>query len=74
MMVLVSVPQEVSSLQFTDISDRSVKVQWTAPEQTNGILRGYTLVYMMKDKPETTKVFNFSSEIQSYNVEQLQVR
>ncbi|KAL0272261.1 UNVERIFIED_CONTAM: hypothetical protein PYX00_005306 [Menopon gallinae] len=66
------VPEEVSSLQFTDISDRSVKVQWTPPEQTNGILRGYTLMYMMKDKPETTKVLNFTSEVHSYNVEQLQ--
>lgn len=66
-------PEEISSLQFSDVSDRAVKVLWTPPKQTNGILRGYTLVYMMKDRPETTKVLNFSADVQSVKVEHLQV-
>ncbi|KAK6637522.1 hypothetical protein RUM44_007944 [Polyplax serrata] len=66
------VPEEVSSLQFDDVSDRSVRVVWTPPNKSNGILRGYTVIYMMKDKPETTKVLNFTSETQSVRVEHLQ--
>lgn len=71
---LATVPEEVSSLQFDDVSDRSVRVVWTPPNKSNGILRGYTVIYMMKDKPETTKVLNFTSETQSVRVEHLQVR
>lgn len=66
-------PEEVSSLQFNDISDRSVRVVWSPPSKSNGILRGFNLIYMIKDKPETTKVLNFSSETHSVRVEHLQV-
>lgn len=37
---LEDVPNEVGSLNFEDILDRSVHVIWTPPENVNGILTG----------------------------------
>ncbi|XP_063224987.1 protein sidekick isoform X2 [Bacillus rossius redtenbacheri] len=65
-------PGEVGSLQFDDISDRAVKVIWTPPRQANGILHGYQLKYMVKDKPETIRVENLTSETLSILVNSLQ--
>jgi protein sidekick len=70
---VVTVPGEVGSLQFDDISDRAVKVIWSEPKQINGILTGYQLNYMVKDQPETIKVENFTSETLSVLVNHLQV-
>ncbi|PSN39774.1 Protein sidekick [Blattella germanica] len=66
------VPDEVGSLQFDDVSDRAVKVIWSAPKQINGILTGYQLTYMIKDQPETLKIENFTSEIHSVMINHLQ--
>ncbi|XP_067013442.2 protein sidekick isoform X2 [Anabrus simplex] len=65
------VPDEVGSLQFDEVSDRAVKVLWTAPKQTNGILTGYQLTYMEKDSPESAKTLNFSSDTTSVMVQPL---
>ncbi|XP_055601340.1 protein sidekick isoform X2 [Uranotaenia lowii] len=62
------VPDEVSTLQFDDVSDREVKVMWTPPKQINGILTGYKLKYQIKDKPDTLKIFNISSDTTSFKV------
>ncbi|XP_054261356.1 protein sidekick-like [Macrosteles quadrilineatus] len=66
------VPDEVGGLQFEDVSDRAVKVVWLPPERTNGILTGYTLSYMVKDKPDTLKTENFTADTLSVMVTQLQ--
>jgi protein sidekick len=70
---VITVPDEVGILQFDDISDRAVKVIWSEPKQINGILTGYQLTYMVKDRPETLKVENFTSDILSVKVNHLQV-
>lgn len=69
-----SVPDEVSRLQFEDISDRAVKVVWSPPESPNGVLTGYTLSYNVKDKPDSIKTENFTADTLSVMVPQLQVR
>jgi len=70
---VVTVPDDVGSLQFDDVSDRAVKVIWSPPKQINGILTGYQLTYMVKDQPETLKVENLTSDTLSVMVNQLQV-
>ncbi|XP_049831894.1 protein sidekick isoform X2 [Schistocerca gregaria] len=66
------VPDEVGSLQFDDISDRAVKVIWSAPKRTNGILRGYQLKYMQKDSLSDVKTQNFTADAISVMVNNLQ--
>ncbi|XP_055684947.1 protein sidekick isoform X2 [Lutzomyia longipalpis] len=66
------VPDEVASLQFDDVSDRAVKVIWTAPKNVNGILLGYQVRYQIKDRPDTLKVSNLTSEQTSLRVMDLQ--
>lgn len=69
---LEDVPDEVGSLQFDEVSDRSVKVLWSAPKKTNGILTGYTLTYSEKDRPESSMMLNFTSDMYSVTVQPLQ--
>ncbi|XP_018319090.1 protein sidekick isoform X2 [Agrilus planipennis] len=66
------VPEEISNLQFDEISDRSVKVLWFPPKQINGILTGYQVVYEIKDKPSTRKVQNLTADTLSIKVNDLQ--
>jgi protein sidekick len=68
------VPDEVGSLQFDDVSDRAVKVIWTEPKQINGVLTGYRLTYMVKDRPETLKAEDLTPDAASVMVTHLQVR
>lgn len=56
------VPGPVKSLKFNDILDVSVRVQWTPPEDTNGILLGYTLRYWVKDDPGSTILRNLTAD------------
>jgi protein sidekick len=67
------VPDEVGSLQFDDVSDRAVKVIWSEPKQINGVLTGYQLTYMVKDRSETLKVENLTSDTLNVMVNNLQV-
>ncbi|XP_050310715.1 protein sidekick isoform X2 [Anthonomus grandis grandis] len=66
------VPDEVSNLQFDDISDRAVKVLWQPPKKTNGILIGYQIQYQIKDMPDTIKVRNLSADTLSEMITELQ--
>lgn len=61
------------NLKFEDISDRSVRVLWDEPEQSNGILKGYTLSYMVKDAPHTKIVKNLTADVSTYTVTELSV-
>lgn len=67
-------PDEVSLLQFNDVSDRAVNVAWAPPRQVNGILTGYRVRYQIKDTPSTLKIVNLSSNVTSLMVTQLQVK
>lgn len=68
---LEDVPDLVMNLKFEDISDRSVRVLWHEPEQSNGILKGYTLSYMVKDSPHTRIVQNLTADVTTYMVTEL---
>lgn len=61
------------NLKFEDISDRSVRVLWDEPEQSNGILKGYTLSYMVKDAPHTKIIKNLTADVSTYTVTELSV-
>ncbi|XP_076674857.1 sidekick cell adhesion molecule isoform X2 [Andrena cerasifolii] len=66
------VPEEVENLQFDDISDRSLTVKWSPPQEVNGILTSYQLNYMIKDAPESLRTMNFTADILSVKIEHLQ--
>ncbi|KAG5875403.1 hypothetical protein JTB14_028474 [Gonioctena quinquepunctata] len=66
------VPDEVSNLQFDEISDRAVKVLWQPPKKINGILIRYQLTYMIKDQPQTIRVKNFTANTLSTKITDLQ--
>jgi protein sidekick len=66
------VPEEISLLQFDDISDRAVKVAWSSPKQTNGILLGYQVKYQVKDNPKTIKIVNLTATETSLKINELQ--
>lgn len=68
------VPDKVENLQFLNISDRALTVKWKPPKEINGILKFYQLKYMIKDKPESLKVLNFTAKTLLTKVEQLQVK
>ncbi|KAL4705138.1 hypothetical protein ACJJTC_018709 [Scirpophaga incertulas] len=65
-------PDEVSNLQFDDISDRAVRVSWSPPKRSNGVLIGYKLSYQIKDRPDTVKEEILPPNITSIKVEHLQ--
>lgn len=65
------VPDEVVSLQFDDVSDRAVTVQWVPPKNTNGILIGYQVRYQIKEKPDTLRAVNLTAEETSLKVQNL---
>ncbi|XP_074029858.1 sidekick cell adhesion molecule isoform X2 [Leptinotarsa decemlineata] len=65
------VPDEVSNLQFDEISDRAVKVLWKPPKRINGILTRYQLTYMIKDEPQTIRVKNFTANTHSTKITDL---
>nr|XP_049695374.1 protein sidekick isoform X4 [Helicoverpa armigera] len=66
------IPDEVGSLLFDDISDRAVRVSWTAPKKSNGILIGYKLSYEMRDNNETVREEVLPPNVTSIRVEHLQ--
>ncbi|XP_015515694.2 protein sidekick isoform X1 [Neodiprion lecontei] len=66
------VPGAIENLQFDEISDREVTVRWNPPHETNGILTGYQLKYMIKDLPESLRVENFTADVQSTKIQHLQ--
>ncbi|XP_050687397.1 protein sidekick-like isoform X4 [Eriocheir sinensis] len=68
---LEDVPDPVLNLKFEDISDRSVTVHWDEPEKSNGILKGYTLSYMVKDSPHSKTIKNLTADVSTYTVTEL---
>nr|XP_045601913.1 protein sidekick-like isoform X1 [Procambarus clarkii] len=68
---LEDVPDSVVNLKFEDISDRSVRVLWDEPEHSNGILKGYTLSYMVKDSPHTKILQNLTADVTTFMVTEL---
>ncbi|XP_053624713.1 protein sidekick isoform X3 [Plodia interpunctella] len=65
-------PDEVGSLQFDDISDRAVRVSWSPPKKSNGILIGYKLSYQIKDDLNSIKDEVLPPNVTSIKVEHLQ--
>ena len=70
---VVLVPDTVGNLRFEDITDRAVTVIWSPPNDTNGILTGYTLRYMKKDDLDTRITRNYSTDILSVRIQHLTV-
>uniref|UniRef100_A0A182ITM4 Uncharacterized protein n=1 Tax=Anopheles atroparvus TaxID=41427 RepID=A0A182ITM4_ANOAO len=69
---LEDVPDEVSALQFSGISDREVNVTWEAPRRINGVLVGYQVRYYRKDQPDTTaRTVNLTADTRSLRVTHL---
>ncbi|XP_041766363.1 protein sidekick isoform X3 [Anopheles merus] len=68
---LEDVPDEVSSLQFSGVSDREVTVTWDPPRRTNGVLLGYQIRYYVKDLPETARFVNLTATQTRYKVTHL---
>ncbi|XP_063378104.1 protein sidekick isoform X1 [Cydia fagiglandana] len=66
------IPDEVANLQFDDISDRAVRVSWTPPKKSNGILVGYKLSYQVKDDHTTSINETLPANVTSIRVEHLQ--
>lgn len=62
------------NLQFDDISDRAVRVSWSPPKKSNGVLIGYKLKYQIKENPETFKEEILPPNVTSVRVEHLQVK
>lgn len=62
------------NLQFDDISDRAVRVSWSPPKKSNGVLIGYKLKYQIKDNPDSFKEEVLPPSNTSIRVEHLQVR
>lgn len=71
--ITFSVPDEVGSLQFEDISDRAVRMSWSPPKKSNGILIGYRLTYQIKDDDNSLKEEVLPPNVTSIKVEHLQV-
>lgn len=65
-------PDEVSSIQFDEISDRAVKVLWSPPKKSNGILIGYKLSYEIIDQPETIQEEILPPNVSNAKIEHLQ--
>lgn len=65
------VPDEVASLHFDEVSDRAVKVLWSPPKSTNGILTGYQVRYQIKDDISTQQVVNLTAKETSLKVTKL---
>ena len=48
-----AVPGPVSNVRAVPVSDEAVLINWSAPEEVNGILQHYILVYMEYDSLST---------------------
>ncbi|XP_059054428.1 protein sidekick [Achroia grisella] len=66
------IPDEVGSLQFDDISDRAVRVAWSPPKKSNGILIGYKLTYQIIDDENSFREEVLPPNVTSIKIEHLQ--
>ena len=60
-------------MQFESVTDRSVTVLWSGPEDQNGELTGYTLRWMVQGQPSTRLERNVTAEVTRLEVTDLQV-
>lgn len=73
MLLYISVPDEISNLHFQNITDRSVTIVWSPPKHANGILTGYTVLYMIKDKYDSLKSENVTANVTQLKITHLMV-
>ena len=59
------------SLRFEDITDRGVGVLWDMPEEPNGIILGYSVRYMVKDKIHTLVEKNLTADQLNFHLNNL---
>lgn len=64
------VPEEVSTLQFSGVSDRELTLKWSEPTEPNGILTGYQVKYKIKDSSDV-KTVNLTAHETKLHVTQL---
>ncbi|ESO89015.1 hypothetical protein LOTGIDRAFT_106770, partial [Lottia gigantea] len=65
------IPGEVGDLKFVKILDRTVKVNWSAPAEVNGVLQGYTILYEKKNQTDTRKQIDLPATLNSYTIQNL---
>ncbi|XP_052268400.1 protein sidekick-like [Dreissena polymorpha] len=65
------VPSKVGSLTVTNITDTSMTVNWTPPQEVNGVLVGYTLMYEEKGVSSTRISVNRSAIENQYKITSL---
>ena len=63
-----AVPGAVSAVNTSQVSDEVVLVDWDAPEEPNGILQRYVLVYREYDSSASDLEVNVTLPATSYNV------
>ena len=61
-------PGTVSGVSTSQVSDEVVRVNWSAPEAVNGILRQYVLVYREYDNSSSDVEVTVSLPATSYNM------
>ena len=61
-------PGAVSTVNTSQVSDEVVRVSWTAPEELNGILQQYVLVYREYDRSISEVEVNVPLPATAYNI------
>ncbi|XP_070184420.1 protein sidekick-2-like [Littorina saxatilis] len=65
------VPGPVGDLKFDNVQDRSLRVTWSAPSESNGILTGYVLKFEKKNLPATSQTLPLPDTVTSYTIRDL---
>ncbi|XP_022080215.1 protein sidekick-2-like isoform X2 [Acanthaster planci] len=62
------VPGSVGSLKLKDVVDTSLKVEWTVPTETNGVIRGYEIKWYRYNTTSTSPPISLPPEQREYTV------
>ncbi|KAJ8966484.1 hypothetical protein NQ317_018469 [Molorchus minor] len=65
-------PMKWPTCNLTKLAIEAVKIIWQPPKRINGILTGYQLIYHIKDEIDTMRIKNFSADVLSTKVNDLQ--
>ncbi|XP_041363510.1 protein sidekick-like isoform X2 [Gigantopelta aegis] len=65
------VPGKVGDLKFDNVRDRTLRVLWTAPQEINGELQGYTVIWERKNESHTRQQVELPSNLTSYTIRKL---
>lgn len=65
------VPGAVGSMQFLNVTDRSVTLVWTQPANTNGLLTGFSVKYDLKEGSSTPITLNTTANVTQVTVNSL---